>query len=126
MANHQYLYQKLNWMPAGATKEAVGVKAPATQCSYSHWRFWPAFIGLGAIFCTTVLAGLGGANPVPYRIQRLLGGVVFCLGLILVIVGGAGCSPATTHRHGVANKRSRPRSCCATGASSTRATSLAP
>ncbi len=46
-----------------------------------------AFIALGAIFATTVAAGLSGT--VPYGITRLLVGLVFCLGLILVIVGGA-------------------------------------
>jgi formate transporter FocA len=46
-----------------------------------------AFIGLGAIFATTVLAGTGGM--LPYGVQRLLAGLVFTLGLILVIVGGA-------------------------------------
>ncbi len=75
-----------------AKAEGVGVKkatGDATQL-FALAILAGAFIGLGAIFCTTVLAGLGsGANPVPYGIQRLLGGVVFCLGLILVIVGGA-------------------------------------
>ena len=47
-----------------------------------------AFIGTGAIFCTTVLAGLAKAE-VAYGIQRLLGGLVFCLGLIAVVVAGA-------------------------------------
>ena len=46
-----------------------------------------AFIALGAMFATTVLAGADGI--VPYGISRLLAGIVFCLGLILVIVGGA-------------------------------------
>ena len=46
-----------------------------------------AFIALGAVFATTVTAGLKGS--VPYGIIKLLGGLVFCLGLILVIVGGA-------------------------------------
>jgi formate transporter len=46
-----------------------------------------AFIALGAMFATTVLAGADGV--VPFGISRLLSGVVFCLGLILVIVGGA-------------------------------------
>ena len=46
-----------------------------------------AFIGLGAIFSTTVLAGSGGM--LPFGVQRLLAGLVFSLGLILVIVGGA-------------------------------------
>lgn len=46
-----------------------------------------AFIALGAIFATTVSAGTSAAWP--YGITRLLAGMVFCLGLILVIVGGA-------------------------------------
>jgi len=45
-----------------------------------------AYIALGAIFCTTVLAG---SSALPYGVARLLGGLVFCLGLILVVVGGA-------------------------------------
>jgi formate/nitrite transporter len=39
------------------------------------------------MFATTVLAGTDGT--LPYGISRLLAGSVFCLGLILVIVGGA-------------------------------------
>ncbi|KAA3648361.1 MAG: formate transporter FocA [Chloroflexi bacterium] len=46
-----------------------------------------SFIGLGAIFATTVAAGSGGIMP--YGLTRLLVGIVFSLGLILVIVGGA-------------------------------------
>jgi formate transporter len=46
-----------------------------------------AFIGMGAIFATTVSAGTAGV--LPYGVSRLLAGLVFCLGLILVIVGGA-------------------------------------
>jgi len=58
--------------------------------------FWPlltlailagAFIALGAIFSTTVSAGTAGV--LPFGIIRLLSGVVFCLGLVLVVVGGA-------------------------------------
>lgn len=45
-----------------------------------------AFIGLGAVFATTV--GTGGA-VLPYGVNKLLIGLVFCLGLILVIVAGA-------------------------------------
>ena len=45
-----------------------------------------AFIALGAVFCTTVLAG---SSALPYGTARLLGGVTFCLGLILVVVAGA-------------------------------------
>jgi formate/nitrite transporter len=58
-----------------------------------------AFISLGAIFATTVAAGgmsitdVDGAvafsTGLPYGVTRLLTGLVFCLGLILVVVGGA-------------------------------------
>ena len=46
-----------------------------------------AFVALGAIFSTTVTAGTSAVQP--YGIVRLLFGLVFTLGLILVIVGGA-------------------------------------
>lgn len=47
-----------------------------------------AFISLGAIFSTTVSAGSVAAT-LPYGVTRLLAGLVFCLGLVLVVVGGA-------------------------------------
>ncbi|NJN96829.1 MAG: formate transporter FocA [Anaerolineales bacterium] len=46
-----------------------------------------AFIALGAIFATTVTAG--AADMLPFGIIRLLNGLTFCLGLILVVVAGA-------------------------------------
>ena len=58
-----------------------------------------AFISLGAIFATIVSAGnmitigpdgvVAFTTSLPYGVTRLLAGFVFCLGLILVIVGGA-------------------------------------
>lgn len=45
-----------------------------------------AFIALGAVFMTVVLTGAG---DLPWGIARLAAGVVFSLGLVLVIVGGA-------------------------------------
>jgi formate transporter len=58
-----------------------------------------AFISLGAIFATTVGAGsMAVVTPagetafttgLPYGFNRLLVGLVFSLGLILVVVGGA-------------------------------------
>lgn len=58
-----------------------------------------AFIALGAIFATTVAAGgmsvtaadgsAAFTTGFPYGVTRLLSGLVFCLGLILVVVGGA-------------------------------------
>lgn len=46
-----------------------------------------AFIALGAVFATTVATGAAGV--LTYGVTKLLIGLVFCLGLILVIVGGA-------------------------------------
>lgn len=46
-----------------------------------------AFIALGAVFATVVTTGASGTMP--YGSTRLLGGIVFCLGLILVIGAGA-------------------------------------
>ena len=44
-----------------------------------------AFISFGAIFATTVTAGIG----LPYGVGRLLSGLVFSVGLIMVIIAGA-------------------------------------
>lgn len=46
-----------------------------------------AFIALGAMFATAVLAGADGV--LPFGVSRLIAGLVFCLGLILVVAGGA-------------------------------------
>ncbi|WP_238625103.1 formate/nitrite transporter family protein [Aggregatilinea lenta] len=46
-----------------------------------------AFISLGALFATTTAAGTSGV--LPFGVAKLLTGLVFCLGLILVVVGGA-------------------------------------
>lgn len=46
-----------------------------------------AFISLGAVFSTTVVAG--SSEALPYGVRQLLSGLVFSLGLILVLVGGA-------------------------------------
>ena len=45
-----------------------------------------AFIALGAAFATTTAAG---AASMPYGVGRLLAGLTFSLGLILVVVAGA-------------------------------------
>jgi formate transporter len=45
-----------------------------------------AFIALGAVFMTVVVTGAG---DLPWGVVRLLAGLTFSLGLILVIVGGA-------------------------------------
>jgi len=45
-----------------------------------------AFIGLGAIFATTAISG---APDVAFGVKKVLAGVAFSLGLILVVIGGA-------------------------------------
>jgi formate transporter len=45
-----------------------------------------AFIALGAVFATNTAAG---SSALPFGVAKLLTGLVFCLGLILVVVGGA-------------------------------------
>jgi formate transporter len=45
-----------------------------------------AFIAMGAVFSTTVSTGAG---DLPYGVGRLLAGLAFSLGLILVVVAGA-------------------------------------
>jgi formate transporter len=75
--------------PAMAAKaEGIGVKKAGldTVTMFALGILAGAFISVGAIFCTTVLAGSGA---LPYGVARLLGGLVFTLGLILVVVGGA-------------------------------------
>jgi formate transporter len=46
-----------------------------------------AFIAMGAIFATTVATGTSAVWP--FGVTKLIMGLVFCLGLVLVIVGGA-------------------------------------
>ena len=46
-----------------------------------------AFIGLGAMAATTLWTGTAGVMP--FGVARMLGGLVFALGLILVVLGGA-------------------------------------
>lgn len=68
--------------------EAVGIR----KANMDFWTMFVlavlagAFIAAGAIFATTVSAG--GA-VLPYGVGRLLSGLAFCLGLIMVIVAGA-------------------------------------
>jgi formate transporter len=68
--------------------EEVGVKKAATDpvTLFVLSVLAGAFIAFGAIFATTVSAG---GSDVPYGLMRLVTGLVFSVGLILVIVGGA-------------------------------------
>ncbi len=75
--------------PAMAEKaEGVGVKKANLDAAsmFALAVLAGAFIALGAVISTTVAAGSGA---LPYGVARLLAGLVFSLGLILVIVGGA-------------------------------------
>lgn len=81
--------------------EEVGV----TKANLNIWTMFAlamlagAFIGTGAIFATTVSAGsiaikaadgtAAFTTGLPYGVVRLLSGLVFCLGLIAVVVAGA-------------------------------------
>ena len=71
-----------------AKAEGVGVKKASLDflTMFALAILAGAFIGVGAIFATTVLAG---TSTLSYGVARLLGGLVFTTGLILVVVGGA-------------------------------------
>jgi formate transporter len=88
--------------PAMALRaEETGVKRVATDplTRFILSILAGAFIAFGAIFATTVMAGgievtapdgaWAGSARLPYGIVRLLGGLAFSLGLILVVIGGA-------------------------------------
>jgi formate transporter len=70
--------------------EEVGIKKAELKAEtmFALAMLAGAFIGTGAIFATTATTGLAAAG-VGYGIIKLLGGLVFCLGLIAVIVAGA-------------------------------------
>jgi len=69
--------------------EYIGVRkaeAPALQI-FGLSLLAGAFIAFGAVFATTMATGASGI--LSYGVTKLLVGFVFCLGLVLVIVGGA-------------------------------------
>jgi formate/nitrite transporter len=70
-----------------AKAESIGVKKASLpfMTTFALAVLAGAFIALGAIFSTVATAG-GGLPP---GLSRVLGGVVFSLGLILVVVAGA-------------------------------------
>ena len=75
--------------PAEVARKAETVGATKAQMSWVDIFVLSvlagAFIALGAIFATTV----GSGGGVPYGVTRLLAGLTFTLGLILVVVAGA-------------------------------------
>ncbi len=72
-----------------AKAEEVGVKKAVMGARNTFFLSIMAgqFIALGAIFATTVATGASG--QLSFGVTKLLTGLVFCLGLILVIVAGA-------------------------------------
>ena len=68
--------------------EAVGVRKCGMDglTTFTLAVLAGAFIALGGVFATTALAGAGSA---PWGAVRVLAGVAFSVGLILVVVGGA-------------------------------------
>lgn len=69
--------------------EEVGVKKAGldTLSMFALALLAGAFIALGGLFATAVTAGAGGM--LPFGVTRLLAGLAFCLGLTLVVIGGA-------------------------------------
>jgi formate/nitrite transporter len=78
-------------LPADIAEKAEAVGVQKTRLDFVSLLalavLGGAFIALGAMFATTVLAGADGV--IPFGVSRLLSGLAFCLGLILVVVGGA-------------------------------------
>jgi formate transporter len=71
-----------------AKAEQVGVSKAAMDAAttFALAVLAGAFIAMGAVFATTATAGGSG---LPYGVGRLLAGLTFSLGLILVVVAGA-------------------------------------
>jgi formate transporter FocA len=89
MRRDENLIDALLPVEMAAKAEDLGVKKVATCLTRTFVLavLAGAFIALGAVFATTVSAGT--ASLVPYGVTRLLAGVAFSLGLVLVVVGGA-------------------------------------
>lgn len=102
MSNGGFSFDALMPKDMAAKAEAVGV----TKANLGPYRMFAmavlagAFIAMGANYATTVWAGLGKitvsaggdvafTSAIPYGIQRLLGGLVFATGLIMVVIAGS-------------------------------------
>ncbi len=89
MTNNQLYFDAL--LPSEMAQKAEN--AGVAKANLGIWRMLTlsvlagAFIALGAVFATTVTAGSSGV--LSFGVARLLGGLVFCLGLVLVVVAGA-------------------------------------
>lgn len=75
--------------PAQTTQKAEDLGVTKTEMSFGRSFALSimagAFIAMGAMFFSLVV----GDPALPFTIQRVLGGFLFCLGLILVVVAGA-------------------------------------
>lgn len=75
--------------PAQITQKAEDLGVTKTEMSFGRSFALSimagAFIAMGAMFFSLVV----GDPALPFAIQRALGGFLFCLGLILVVVAGA-------------------------------------
>ncbi|MBY6093310.1 formate transporter FocA [Ferrimonas balearica] len=69
-----------------AEKAALAKASKPTRVAFSLAVLAGIYIGIAFTFYITVVTGAG---DMPWGISRLLGGLVFSLGLILVVVGGA-------------------------------------
>ena len=87
--NHDHGIDALLPQEIAEKAEAVGIQKTRRDATtlFVLGVLAGAFIALGAMFATTVLAGADGA--IPFGVSRLLAGIVFSLGLILVVIGGA-------------------------------------
>ena len=80
-----------SWLPPDMAKKAEN--AGVAKANLGPFKMFAlsvlagAFIAMGAVFATTATAGAAGVMS--YGAARVLGGLVFCLGLILVVVAGA-------------------------------------
>lgn len=78
-------------MPAEMARKAENIGV--TKANLGPFRMFAlavlagAFIAMGAVFMTIVTAGASGI--LSYGVTRVIGGLAFCLGLILVVVAGA-------------------------------------
>ncbi|HXX18141.1 MAG TPA: formate/nitrite transporter family protein [Candidatus Acidoferrum sp.] len=76
------------WLPPEMAERAESVGAKKASLDWATMLALAilagAFIALGAVFATVAMA-----SPLPYAVNRLLGGLTFCLGLILMVVSGA-------------------------------------
>lgn len=76
------------WLPPEMAEHAENIGVKKASLDWANMLalgvLAGAFIALGAVFATMAMA-----SPLPYAANRLLGGLTFCLGLILVVVGGA-------------------------------------